>query len=112
MVQEEKRLELFGRLRVGVRARTLHFPVTLGRMNLAHRLNAVDTFSKGTGTIADVAFYMNGKLITRQKINPFVNGWRLVHVLNLLPYTYQYMYLKIVNDHVYMQKQKQLLPSQ
>ena len=44
----EKRLELFDRLRFGVRARTLHFPVTLGRMNLAHRLNAVGTFSKVT----------------------------------------------------------------
>ena len=54
MVREKKRLELFDRLRVGVRARTLHFPVTLGRMNLAHRLNAVGTFSKVTGTIVDI----------------------------------------------------------
>ena len=67
MVREEKRLELFGHLRVGVRARMLHFPVTLGRMNLAHRLNAVGTFSK---VIVDIAFYMNWKLITRLKNQP------------------------------------------
>ena len=65
MVREKKPLDLFDRLRVGVRARTLHFPVTLGRMNLALRLNAVGTFSKVTGTIVDIAFYVNGKLITR-----------------------------------------------
>ena len=60
-------MELFGRLRGRTRARTLHFPVTLGRMNLAHRLNAVGTFSKVTGTIVDIAFYVNRKLITRLK---------------------------------------------
>ena len=64
VVREEKRLELFGRLSVGARTRTLHFPVILGRMNLAHRLNAVGTFSKVTGTIVDIAFYVNGRLIT------------------------------------------------
>ena len=67
MVQEEKCLKLFDRLRVGARARTLHFLVTLGRMNLAHRLNAVGTFSKVTSTIVDIAFYVNGQLITRFK---------------------------------------------
>ena len=54
MVREEKRLELFGRLRVGACARTLHFPVTLARMNLACRLNAVGAFSNVTGTIVDI----------------------------------------------------------
>ena len=54
VVREKKPLELFGRLSVGVRARTLHFPVTLGRMSLAHRLNAVGTFLKVTGTVVDV----------------------------------------------------------
>ena len=56
VVREEKPLKLFGRLRVGVHARTLHFPVTciLGRMNLAHRLNVVGTFSKVTCTIVDI----------------------------------------------------------
>ena len=47
-------MELFDRLRVGARACTLHFPVTLGRMNLAHRLNAVGTFLKVMGSIVDV----------------------------------------------------------
>ena len=47
-------MELFGRLCVGARARTLHFPVILGRMNLAHHLNAVGTLSKVMGTIVDI----------------------------------------------------------
>ena len=67
VVREEKCFELFGRLRVGARARTLHFLVTLDRMNLAHHLNDVGTFSKVTGTMVDIAFYVNGKLITRFK---------------------------------------------
>ena len=46
VVRDEKSLKLFGRLRVGGRARTLHFPVALGKRNLAHRLNAVGTLSK------------------------------------------------------------------
>ena len=74
MVRKKKPLELFDGLRVGVSARTLHFPVTLGRMilacrltadgtfsndtlgrmNLAHRLNAFGAFSKVTGTIVDI----------------------------------------------------------
>ena len=29
---------------------------------------------EATGTVVDIAFYVNGKLITRLKINPFVNG--------------------------------------
>ena len=56
--------------RIGARARTLHFPDTLGRMNLASRLNAVGTFSKVPGTIVDIASYVNGKLITRLKNQP------------------------------------------
>ena len=60
-VQEVKCLERFDRVRVGARARMLHLPVTLGRMNLAHRWNAAGTFSKVTGTIVDIAFYVNGK---------------------------------------------------
>ena len=63
-------LELFGRLRVGAHARTLHFSVTLSRMNLARHLNAVGTFSKVTGTIVDTAFYVIGKLIARLKNQP------------------------------------------
>ena len=54
VVREEKCLELFDWLRDGARARTLHFPVTLGRINLAHRLNAIGAFSKVTGTIVDI----------------------------------------------------------
>ena len=45
---------LFGWLCIAARARTLHFPVTLGRMNLAHRLNAVGAFLKVTATIVDI----------------------------------------------------------
>ena len=66
MVQEEKCLELFGRLRVGPHACTLRFPVTSSRMNLAHHLNAIGTFSKVMGTIVDIAFY-------DLKNHPFVN---------------------------------------
>ena len=49
-------------------------PVTLVRMNLAHHLNAIGTFSKVgveghtlhiTGTIVDIVFYVNRKLITQ-----------------------------------------------
>ena len=47
-------MELFGWLRVGARACTLHFPVILARMNLAHRLNAIGSFSKVTSTILDI----------------------------------------------------------
>ena len=70
MVREKKSLELLGRLRAEGGAQTLHFPVTLGRMNLAHRLNAVGTFSKVMGTIVDIASYVNGKLITQLKNQP------------------------------------------
>ena len=70
MVQEEKSLELFDSLRIGARACTLHFPVTLGGMDLAYRLNAIGTFSKVTGTKVDIAFYVNGKLITQLKNQP------------------------------------------
>ena len=55
----------FGRLCVGGGARMFQFPITLGMMNLAHRLNAVGTFSKVMGNIVDIAFYVNGKLITQ-----------------------------------------------
>ena len=41
-------MELFDRLRIGVLARTLHFLVNLGRMNLAHRLKAGGKLSKVT----------------------------------------------------------------
>ena len=47
-------MELFGGLRVGVRARTLNFPITNGSINLAHRLNAVGALSKVTGTVIDI----------------------------------------------------------
>ena len=71
MVRTEKALDFsFGRLRVGAPAPTLHFPVTRGRMNLALRLNAVGTYSKVTGTIVDIAFYVKGKLIIRLKNQP------------------------------------------
>ena len=70
VVREEKCLELFNRLHVGGRTRTLYFLVTLGRMNLAHRWNAIGTFSKVTGTTVDIAFYVNGKLITQLKNQP------------------------------------------
>ena len=51
MVWEEKSLELLGRLRVQGRARVVHARCTssyLVRMNLAHHLNTVGTFSKVT----------------------------------------------------------------
>ena len=54
MVQEKKALELIGRLRVGAHARTLNFPVTLGRMDVAHRLNTAGAFSKVTVTVVDI----------------------------------------------------------
>ena len=57
VVPEEKTLELFGRLGVGACAYMLHFLVTLGRMNLAHHLNAVGAFSKVTGAIVDILFF-------------------------------------------------------
>ena len=68
MVREKKSLELLGWLRIGGRARTLHFPDTLGRMNLGHRLNAIGTFSKVMGTIVDIAFYVNEKLISINRL--------------------------------------------
>ena len=43
-----KVLELFGRLLVEGRARTVTLLVTLGRMNLVHHLNAVGILSKVT----------------------------------------------------------------
>ena len=70
MVREEKCLELFDRLHVGARARTLHFPVTLGRMKLARCLNAIGTFLKVMSTIVDIAFHVNGKLLTQLKNQP------------------------------------------
>ena len=70
MVSEEKSLKLFNRLRVGDHACMLHFPVTLGRMNLAHRLNTAGMFLKVAGTIVDIVFYVNGKLISRLKNQP------------------------------------------
>ena len=38
-------MELFGGLHIGARACTLHFPVTLGRMNLAHHWNVLDGYA-------------------------------------------------------------------
>ena len=75
MVREKESLELFSRLHVGACARTLHFPVSLGRMNLAHRLNAIGTFSNVTGTIVDIVFLREWEVdYTIKKINSFVNG--------------------------------------
>ena len=42
----EKPLEVFRQLRAESRARTVTFPVTLGRMNLAYYNKAFGTFSK------------------------------------------------------------------
>ena len=78
MVREEKSWELFIRLHVeGVHTRytsryMLHFllhitlPVTLVRMNLAHHLNAVGTFSK----------------VTHWRTCPYVNGLQIFASMN------------------------------
>ena len=46
-VREKKPLEVFSQLRAESRARTVTFPVTLDRINLAHYNKAFGTFSKG-----------------------------------------------------------------
>ena len=69
VVQEKKPVEVLCQLRAKFRARTITFPVTLGRMNLAHYNKALEVCQRVcveghtlyiTGAIVAIPIYLNG----------------------------------------------------